>query len=437
MTSTVYSPGTVITSAWLNDVDNRVYEDIINIKNAPFNAVGDGVADDTAAITAAILAAAILAGTGANRTVYFPCGIYKTTGNHTIDGHNGLKLLGDGPGRTYIRLAHATNDLFYTASNATTNIQIQGFTIKSDTVTRTGGWIFNVNTVYNGGGAIQKSIFSDLEIQTQVNGLWFSKYEFVTVKDVIIWNMVGSNGVGIKWGQPTVSVPLGAEGYMTNVQIYGNDLFGGAYTLSRGVEIENSDAIYMLSCSIGACLDNDLKIISDSPGFAASNMFITNCVFDTTRNSHRVWVTGGGISQHCLFTGCWFASAGRDPGGSTTANGVRIDVNNGNMFTFSGCTFFNTNGTGLYFNSAAGGISSISGCTFTSCGVGGVALNSDGIYLHHPLNGVGFSITGNTITVGVASIRTSATTNRTCVTGNILNPPAVYGIPCDVGTNTA
>ena len=48
MASTTFSPGTVITSTWLNDVDEKTYG------FQHFGATGDGVADDTAYITTAL-----------------------------------------------------------------------------------------------------------------------------------------------------------------------------------------------------------------------------------------------------------------------------------------------------------------------------------------------------------------------------------------------
>jgi hypothetical protein len=61
-------------------------------------AVGDGVANDTNAINAAI-AEAITAGGG---VVFFPPGVYRTTGGHVVDGR--VSLTGVGPGAASIVL---------------------------------------------------------------------------------------------------------------------------------------------------------------------------------------------------------------------------------------------------------------------------------------------------------------------------------------------
>jgi len=64
-----------------------------------FGAVGDGVADDSNAINSAIAAAATPGG-----IVYFPPGIYRTLGNHVLDGR--VSLVGAGPSATSIVVAN-------------------------------------------------------------------------------------------------------------------------------------------------------------------------------------------------------------------------------------------------------------------------------------------------------------------------------------------
>lgn len=66
-----------------------------NVKNAPYNAVGDGVADDTTAIQNAVNACAV------TQVVYVPAGTYKTT--DTINIGKGITLRGDGPNLTKIK----------------------------------------------------------------------------------------------------------------------------------------------------------------------------------------------------------------------------------------------------------------------------------------------------------------------------------------------
>lgn len=66
----------------------------VNVKNSPYNAVGDGVADDTAAIQAALTAA------GVNGTVYVPHGVYVVSA--TLTAPNGIQFIGNGKNASII-----------------------------------------------------------------------------------------------------------------------------------------------------------------------------------------------------------------------------------------------------------------------------------------------------------------------------------------------
>ena len=74
---------------------------VINVKDAPFNAVGDGVADDTAALNAA-LAAARFSGT-AGKVVYLPDGVYRITDTVAFP-ESRITLQGESQSGTILRL---------------------------------------------------------------------------------------------------------------------------------------------------------------------------------------------------------------------------------------------------------------------------------------------------------------------------------------------
>ncbi|HEY3379164.1 MAG TPA: glycosyl hydrolase family 28-related protein, partial [Armatimonadota bacterium] len=81
---------------------------VYNVKNAPYNAVGDGVADDRPAIQAAIDAAA----TAGGGVVYLPAGTYKfdyPSGSNGLNLKTKVVLKGDGYAKTILTYGQGAN----------------------------------------------------------------------------------------------------------------------------------------------------------------------------------------------------------------------------------------------------------------------------------------------------------------------------------------
>jgi hypothetical protein len=74
--------------------DIPTYPVAINVKNAPYNARGDGIADDTAALRQAIT------NCPTRSAVYLPAGTYRLTSPINIVSKS-IVLRGDGPNRTF------------------------------------------------------------------------------------------------------------------------------------------------------------------------------------------------------------------------------------------------------------------------------------------------------------------------------------------------
>lgn len=417
--------GTLSSATCLSAEDLEYF----NVKD--YGATGDGVADDTAEIEATIDAAA-LAGRG---TVFFPAGIYNTTGGHDLSGLHGLRILGSGIGSTVLKITHATNDLFRSTTE-THDLTIQDFSVTSPAGTRTGGWVYHAgSSSYTADGHLRRSRIESIDVKKQVNGFWIAQYEFVWMKDLMMTNFVGSGGIGIKAGQTTASNKnQGSELYIMGTQIYGDDFVGedgvDPVALSTGLVIEDCDAVYVLNSGIAGALMNSLKMIANAGGHGPANHFFDQFVSDGTRDSHGVYITGGGTVANAKFTGSWFASAGQMDGGSAGANGIRIDVNNLGYMEITGSRIVNNKGTGLYIDlpNSGGAPITISGNTFSANGLGNQTNNKDGIFVNIALNALGPVITGNVLGASGLGIRTSSTSNRIVVVGNQLITGASFGI---------
>ena len=77
MSSTNFISGTVVTSNWLNDINDYVYDDVVSVKNSTYGAVGDGVTDDTAAFNLAI---------ATGKRVFVPKGTYLVSNITVVSG---------------------------------------------------------------------------------------------------------------------------------------------------------------------------------------------------------------------------------------------------------------------------------------------------------------------------------------------------------------
>lgn len=80
---------TPIMASWLNDVNEYVYNNVVNVKL--YGAVGDGITDDTAAFVAALAAA--------SGTIEVPPGQYVISSSLTFPSTFGIELVGQGQSR--------------------------------------------------------------------------------------------------------------------------------------------------------------------------------------------------------------------------------------------------------------------------------------------------------------------------------------------------
>lgn len=392
-------------------------------------AVGDGVTDCTTAINTAIsLIPTRPSGGTYGGIIYFPPGIYKTTGNFNLTARDGLQIIGSGVGTTIIDIAHSTNNLFITTGDVTNNLCFAYFTVTSS-VTRTAGWVLNVNAPNNLGYHLKKSSLENIEIQKQVNGIWISQYEVVVLRNITAWKWVGSGGIGIKFGQ-TSPTTQGADALCDNIHIFGNSLSGDIPILDYGIWIEDCDAVNISNSDISAVKQNTLRIVGGQ--FKVRNCFFINTSFDTTLYGDSVLITGTTF-ESSKFTGCWFVGAGALSatwGPLVAVSGLKINTSIGvSNIIITGCNFQITTGTGLYVDTSNAGFT-LTGCVFGSTGTSNVTGQKDGIYINFTLNNLGPIISGNMIvsnTTGKAIV-TSSTSNRMIIANNHLLFGVTLGI---------
>jgi hypothetical protein len=400
---------------------------VFNVK--AYGATGNGSTDDTAAINATIAAAAAVTPRG---VVFFPPGTYLTTGGHDLNGLSGLSIVGSGQGSTVFRLGHATNDLFSIGATVTANLVLRDFSVTSDTVTRTGGWVFHVNNAYNGTGMLRRSYFGGLELRKQFNGLGIKKYEFVMAEKILVWDPASSTtGVGLQAGQATSSnINQGSELHLSDVQIYGNDLAGGSPYFGSAFRIEDCDAVYMARCGGAGLYGKVLNLVANSGGHTPANHFFMLCAFDATKTGPSCHVGGTGSFENLQWNGCWFASAGKLAGGTASAPAFLVDCTGAvTMSKVTDSTFYASAGNGLRVASSNHVTLLVEGNTFSSCGTGAVAGNRAGIYVSVPTGYLAPSIVGNLeANSGLYSLETAATATKVWVTGNKFLTAVSYGV---------
>ena len=95
------------------------FKERVSVKDAPFNAKGDGVTNDTAAIQAAIDFVEAAGG----GTVYLPAGNYIVNKNTLLHDQSGISfsLCGDGPKASVITCGDATVGFIFKANVPASN----------------------------------------------------------------------------------------------------------------------------------------------------------------------------------------------------------------------------------------------------------------------------------------------------------------------------
>lgn len=277
MPSVTFASGTVITSAWLNDVNTEVYS-LVNVKDSDFGAEGDGVTEDSIAVQQAVTYAATqLIEPGGNSTsstgaaVYFPPGSYLISSKVNVTEH-GVALLGDdgkGPRILGNNIVFDIGD--YTDTRRIDSVNISGLTFVASTTSNataciklyraTKTTISNVN-FYNWYVGIDTYRASTTYL-SQIRGQITDR----TTNALGLIRMQGTN-------ETTEAYTPGGGIHLTDIEYRGN-VDEDVYSES-GIILHSCDGFYATQIHITGCE----KSININPLATAANHTITDIYFN-------------------------------------------------------------------------------------------------------------------------------------------------------------
>lgn len=312
-------------------------------------------------------------------TIHIPRGTYDFNGNISLTGADGIRITGDGPEATKLRITHATADFFSSTGN-TYYQTIDNLTLTS-TVTRTAGAMFKA-------AFWARSIMHRVKITEHHTGIDLPGFEQSTLSEVFIVKPSGA-------ATSIVCGTAAATNQGANLNIL--NCFGrGNNDLTNDVPI-GLNALVIFDVEAVFCVNSDFanylnQIVVVAPNTRTANCHFVQTYFDGTVNADNFLMTGAGIKQQFQFTGCWFNGAGRHGAGAIDAYGVNaIGTGEYYDFNFTGCRWLSHSGaqfvsTSLYMDFT------FTGCVFTNPGLNAgsvqrhsILLNPTGVVVKWPI----------------------------------------------------
>lgn len=370
----------------------------VNVKDAAYGVVGDGVTNDRAALQAAITAAVAL-----GRNLYIPAGTYKVTVDSTtkdITIPSSLTIFGDGPGRTIINVGPNPFDTIHqglfrvTATTVETHIYIRDLTI-------------NGPATANVSEPLQENTFAIRWQGAGVNNI----NSTLTVENV---STAGQFGNSISW-----------SGKAKRVRVLNCDLVGWQAPIAC---FESSFSHNMtLEVSGGRMWGDTATGDNDSIGIYV-HPHIDIVITGVTFQSFGRWAiyqngsSGSAIPRVSLIQGCTMIDCGMaqtTSNGHTTIDGCTVTgtVSNGSSVliresaTVSNCHFNTANSAPITCLQTTTHRVTIVGCTWENLGAGltAILLGTGGIPIYsiracefHLSGGVCLTCTSTTAIMEIA-----------------------------------
>lgn len=171
----------------------------VSVKDAPYNAQGDGATDDTAAIQAAVNAAA-----SAGQGVWFPPGTYNQTARITVPSNVNVKGAGLWWSHLHATVASTGGAIGFRLNNNTTvsDLRISGVD------TQRNGYNDKVFQTFSGAG--QNNILTNLWVQHASVFEGWTDWNGSTIQNCRVYDLYAD---GIHWGDGGYSNNFAANNY--------------------------------------------------------------------------------------------------------------------------------------------------------------------------------------------------------------------------------
>ncbi|KYG65886.1 hypothetical protein AZI86_02090 [Bdellovibrio bacteriovorus] len=303
------------TSPWAG-VESQTF----NVKNAPYNAVGDGVTDDSVAIRNAIIAAG---NSGAPATVYLPAGTYAVSESFFLPAKT--RLLGAGRDVTSLKMTIPLPTENGFIKNIGSGIVIEGIEIDAD------GMI-----AANGEALIYMSV-NDLKIiNSRLKSRGGKVFEVGNGCNNILLDGVDFVGAGSFWASASQVFINNTTFRLTNDAESGVSLWGGREIALTNNDFSNFDETQADGHGIGRMFVSQGHFGSLRnayfSGNASHNYAPRDCNFvDCNMGEQILFEFGGGEYKTAATavgaSSVTFASVTSDP--TTTEGGLDITITSG------------------------------------------------------------------------------------------------------------